>query len=238
MSAEFKDKVAVITGGSRGIGYGIAQALLAEGAKVFICGRDERHLKAALESLGKGAEQRVGGMVADVRVYENCRKLIQTAAERFGGLDILVNNAGTSHTYRPVDQISPEDWDTVISTNLSGAFYCCREAIPFMRKQGGGYIFNISSTAVLVLYPGGSGYNASKSGLSGFTETVVKDLRYEGIRVTEIITGSVSVESRGFEPWKLAVEDITKIVTDLYKFPARALVSRIEILPSQAPPNR
>ncbi len=238
MSSELHDKVAIVTGGTRGIGSGIAQALLSEGTRVFICGRDAGQLQVALEGLGQAAENRVDGMVADIRRFEDCRKLIRSASERFGGLDILVNNAGTTHQYRPVDQISPDDWDATIETNLSGVFYCCREAIPLMRLRGGGYIFNISSVAVVVLYPGGSGYNASKTGLSGFTETVMKDLRYDGIRVSEIVTGSVSVESRGFERWKLAVEDIAKAVIDLYKFPARALVSRIEIWPTQPPPNR
>ncbi len=237
MSLELKDKVAIVTGGTRGIGYGIAQALLTEGAKVFICGRDQGQLKTALNRLGQDGKQCIDGMVADVRGYEVCRNLIRAAAERFGRLDILVNNAGVGHIYKPVDQITPEVWDTTIGTNLSGVFYCSHEAIPLMRKQGGGYIFNISSVAVVVLFPGGSAYNASKTGLSGFSETMMKDLRHDGIRVSEIVTGSVSVESRGYEPWKLAVEDIAKVVIDLYKLPARALVNRIEIWPSQPPPN-
>lgn len=238
VSMELKDKVAVVTGGSRGIGFGIAQALLQAGARAFICGRQEADLKAALQSLSTTGEGSIDGMVADVSRYEDCRRLVETAVARFGRLDILVNNAGVGHTYKPIDQISTEVWDTTIGTNLSGTFYCCREAVPLMRKEGAGYIFNISSTATVILCPGGSAYNASKMGVSGLTETLVKDVRYDGIRVSEIVIGSVSTADRGYERWKLAIEDVAQIVVDLYKLPARALVSRVELWPSQPPPNR
>src|SRR5579872_5336744 len=134
MPTELKDKVAVVTGGSRGIGFSIAQALLAEGAKVFICGRDQKSLDGALEKLRTTAPANVDGSKADVRTYEDCRKMIRMVAERFGGLDILVNNAGVG-IFKPVDQLSVEEWDTTLHTNLSGVFYCCREAIPLMRKR-------------------------------------------------------------------------------------------------------
>ncbi|HEX4424147.1 MAG TPA: SDR family NAD(P)-dependent oxidoreductase [Terriglobales bacterium] len=238
MNTELRDKVAIVTGGTRGIGYGIAQAFLSEGAKVFICGRQEDKLKVALNSLSANRSASVDGIPADVSRYQDCRKLIEAAVARFGRIDILVNNAGVGHVYKPIDQISPEVWDTTIGTNLSGTFYCCREAVPLMRKAGSGYIFNISSTASIVRFAGGSAYNASKSGLTGLTETLVKDVRYDGIRVSEIVIGSVSTEDRGYESWKLAVEDVVQIIIDLYKFPSRAMVARVELLPSQAPPNR
>jgi 3-oxoacyl-[acyl-carrier protein] reductase len=238
MSLELKDKVAIVTGGSRGIGFGIAHALLLAGARVFICGRQEADLKSALQALSSGGEGSIDGIVADVSRYQDCRKLVEAAVERFGRLDILVNNAGVGHPYKPIDQISPEVWDATIGTNLSGMFYCCREAVPLMRKAGAGYIFNISSTATIVLCQGGSAYNASKTGVSGLTETLVKDVRYDGIRVSEIVIGSVSTADRGYERWKLAVEDVAQIVIDLYKLPARALISRVELWASQPPPNR
>lgn len=240
MTSELKDKVAVVTGGTRGIGYCIAQALLAEGAKVFICGRDASALRAALESLGANAGDRVDGMVADVRRYDNCRRLIRAAAERFGGLDILVNNAGIG-IMKPVDQLTAEEWDATIETNLSGVFYCCREAIPLLRQRGGGYIFNISSLAGVNPFAGGSAYNASKFGLNGFSEAMMQDVRYDGIRVSYIMPGSVDTDfaavpgSKSRETWKLTGEDIAKAVVDLYKFPQRALASRIEMRPSQPP---
>src|SRR3989441_12473168 len=234
MTMELKDKVAVVRGGTRGIGYSIAEALLAEGAKAFICGRDAPHLKAALDGLGRRhSGDRVDGMGADVRRYEDCRRLIERASERFGGLDILVNNAGIG-VFKPVDQLTPEDWDATIGTNLSGAFYCCREALPLMRQRGGGYIFNISSLAGVNPFAGGSAYNASKFGLNGFSEAMMQDVRYDGIRVSYIMPGSVATEfgappgsTKAPESWKLTGEDIAKAVVDRYKFPQRALASRI-----------
>ena len=240
MTSELKDKVAVVTGGTRGIGYCIAAVLLAEGAKVFICGRDAAALRAALESFGSSHRDRVDGMVADVRRYEDCRRLIRAAAERFGGLDILVNNAGIG-IMKPVDQLTAEEWDATIETNLSGVFYCCREAIPLLRQRGGGYIFNISSLAGVNPFAGGSAYNASKFGLNGFSEAMMQDVRYDGIRVSYIMPGSVDTDfaaapgSKSRETWKLTGEDIAKAVVDLYKFPRSALASRIEMRPSQPP---
>jgi 3-oxoacyl-[acyl-carrier protein] reductase len=241
MSTELKDKIAVVTGGTRGIGLDIAHALVREGAKVFICGRDEATLKSALKNLRGNAKDRADGVAADVRKYDDCRKVIHGAAERFGGLDILVNNAGIG-VFKPVDQLSPEEWNSVIETNLSGSFYCCREAIPFMRRRGGGYIFNISSLAGVNPFAGGSAYNASKFGLNGFSEAIMQDVRYDGIRVSYIMPGSVDTAFNHApqfrDPnagWKLTGEDIAKAVIDLYKFPVRSLASRIEMRPAQPP---
>jgi NAD(P)-dependent dehydrogenase (short-subunit alcohol dehydrogenase family) len=244
MTAELQDKVAVVTGGSRGIGYSITAALLVAGAKVFICGRDAQALKTALENLGRaGSKDRVAGLAADVGRYDDCRKVIHGAAERFGGLDILVNNAGIG-TFKPVDQLSPEEWDVTIQTNLSGVFYCCREAIPLMRKRGGGYIFNISSLAGVNPFAGGTAYNASKFGLNGFSEAMMQDIRHDGIRVSYIMPGSVATDfagapgSKARESWKLTGEDIAKAVIDLYAYPASSLASRIELRPSQPPKKK
>lgn len=241
MTSELGGKVAVVTGGTRGIGYSIAEALLAEGAKVFICGRSAHTLETVLERLRRGSgKDRVDGIAADVRRYEDCRKLIQQASERFGGLNILVNNAGIG-IFKPIDQLTPEEWDETIATNLSGVFYCCREAVPVMRKGGGGYIFNISSLAGVNPFAGGAAYNASKFGLNGFSEAMMQDIRYDGIRVSYIMPGSVATDfaaapgSKARESWKLTGEDIAKAVVDLYKFPSRSLASRIELRPSQPP---
>jgi len=142
---------------------------------------------------------------------------------------------------KPVDQLTPAEWDATIHTNLSGAFYCCREAIPMMRQRGGGYIFNISSLAGVNPFPGGSAYNASKFGLNGFSEAMMQDVRYDGIRVSYIMPGSVDTDfggapgSRRHDSWKLSGEDIAKAVVDLYTFPAGSLASRIEMRPSQPP---
>ncbi len=242
-ASELKDKVAVVTGGSRGIGFSVAQALLAEGAKVFICGRDPKALQEALDKLRVTAAANVDGSAADVRNYEDCRKLVRAASERFGGLDILVNNAGIG-IFKPVDQLSVEDWDATLGTNLSAVFYCCREAIPLMRKRGGGYIFNISSLAGTNAMPSGSAYNASKFGLNGFSEAMMQDVRYDGIRVSYLMPGSVDTDfaaapgSKARQSWKLTGDDVAKAVIDLYKFPNTALASRIEMRPSQPPKKK
>ena len=243
MGEHLQGKVAIVTGGTRGIGYSIAQRLLDEGAKVFICGRDAAHLKKALESLEKQSAGNVDGITADMRRYEDCRRLVQTATEKFGGIDILVNNAGLGY-FKPVDQLTPEEWDETIQTNLSGVFYCCREAIPLLRKRGGGYIFNISSLAGVNPFAGGSAYNASKFGLNGFSEAMMQDVRHDGIRVSYIMPGSVDTDfgaapgSKSSATWKLTGEDIAKAVVDLYNFPKTALASRIEMRPSQPPKKK
>ncbi|HUZ45965.1 MAG TPA: SDR family oxidoreductase [Terriglobia bacterium] len=243
MATELTNKVAVVTGGTRGIGLSIAQRLLAEGAKVYICGRDGGHLKSALELLQKDSKDAADGVAADVRRYEACRKVVQGAAERFGGIDILVNNAGVGY-FKPVDQLTPDEWETTIETNLSGVFYCCREVIPLMRQRGGGYIFNISSLAGVNPFAGGSAYNASKFGLNGFSEALMQDVRHDGIRVSYIMPGSVDTDfggvpgSRSSEAWKLTGEDIAKAVVDLYQFPKAALASRIEMRPSRPPKKK
>jgi NAD(P)-dependent dehydrogenase (short-subunit alcohol dehydrogenase family) len=214
MSNPIKDKAAVVTGGTRGIGYSIAEALLAAGAKVFICGRDEQGVKTAVGKLGgSGAKDHIAGTAADVSRHQDCSKVIHGAAERFGGIDILVNNAGIG-IFKPIDQLSIEEWDATIHTNLCGVFYCCHAAIPLMRKRGGGYIFNISSLAGINPFAGGSAYNASKFGLNGFSEAMMQDIRYDNIRVSYIMPGSVATDfaaapgTKQREAWKLSGEDI------------------------------
>lgn len=243
MSSEIKGRVAAITGGTRGIGYSIAKALLAEGALVFICGRNEPGLLNALNELQAAGPERVDGAVVDVRSYPDCRRFIQQVAKRFGGLDLLVNNAGIG-IMKPIDQITAEEWDAVIETNLSGAFYCSREAIPLLRHRGGGYIFNISSLAGINSFAGGAAYNASKFGLNGFSEAMMQDVRYDGIRVSYIMPGSVDTDfaaapgSKAREGWKLTGEDVAQAVLDLCRFPSRALASRIEMRPAEPPRKR
>jgi 3-oxoacyl-[acyl-carrier protein] reductase len=244
METSLQGKVAAITGGSRGIGYSIAEALLEEGAHVFICGRNESTLREALAALGKNSKAQapgqVDGMPADVGRYDDCRRFVHGAVERFGELDLLINNAAIG-ILKPVEQLSPEEWDATLHTNLSSVFYCCHEAIPLMRKHGGGYIFNISSLAGANAFPGGAAYNASKFGLNGFSEALMQEVRYDGIRVSYIMPGSVDTDfgaaagTKPREAWKLAGEDVAKAVVDLYKFPVRALASRIEMRPSQPP---
>jgi 3-oxoacyl-[acyl-carrier protein] reductase len=241
VSAEFEKKVALVTGGARGIGLSIAEALVREGASVFICGHNPATLKMALGRLhalrGEGGAE---GAVADIRHYEECRSVVHGAAKRFGRLDILVNNAGIG-IFKRLDELTVEEWDATIQTNLSGVFYCCREGIPLMRQHDGGHIFNISSLLAIHGVAGGSAYCASKFGVNGLSEAMMQDVRYDNIRVTTIMPGSVATDFGGsaighlHESWKLSGKEIAQAVLDIYRYPGLALVSRIEIRPSQPP---
>jgi len=240
MATELRGKVAVVTGGSRGIGFAVADRLATEGVNVVVCARDPERLNQAVQQLTQRHAHLVRGLVADVRRFEDCRRTMEYAAEIFGGIDILVNNAGIGF-FKPVDQINPEEWDELLATNLSGVFYCVHEVVPWMRKRGGGYIFNISSLAGVNPFKGGAAYNASKFGLNGFSEAAMQDLRYDGIRVSYIMPGSVDTDfsyhpsSRPRSNWKLSSEDIAKAVVDLAAYPSGSLASRIELRPSQPP---
>ena len=227
-------KVAVVTGGNRGIGRGIAEALAREGATVALTARAAAAAEQAAREVGGGAF----GVACDVRAYESVQRLFREVEKRAGGADILVNNAGIG-LFGPVADMDPDDWRSVIETNLNGVFYCCREAIPQMRKRGGGYIFNISSLAGKNPILNGAAYNASKFGLNGFSEALMMEVRYDGIRVSYLMPGSVATEfgrgARDKGDWALRPEDVAEVVLDLLRAPARALYSRVELRPSRPP---
>ena len=229
-------KVAVVTGGNRGIGRGIAEALHREGATVVLTARALPSAQQAAKEIGAKAI----GLACDVRAFESVQRLFREVAELAGGTDILVNNAGIG-TFALAADMDPDDWRAVIETNLSGPFYCCHEAIPQMRKRGGGYIFNISSLAGKNPFVNGTAYNASKFGLNGFSEALMMEVRYDGIRVSYLMPGSVATEfgsgAREKDTWALQAEDVGEVVVDLLRSPARALYSRVEMRPSQ-PPKR
>ena len=189
--------------------------------------------RAAREVGGKSM-----GFACDVRHHEQVVWLFEQVARAAGGTDILVNNAGVG-IFGPVAETSPEDWRTVIETNLNGVFYCCHEAIPQMKSRGGGYILNISSLAGKNAFPNGAAYNASKFGLNGFSEALMQEVRYDGIRVSYLMPGSVATEfGRGSDAkagWALTPADVAAVVIDLLRSPARALYSRVEMRPSQPP---
>jgi NAD(P)-dependent dehydrogenase (short-subunit alcohol dehydrogenase family) len=227
-------KVAVVTGGNRGIGRGITEALAREGATVALTARAVAAAEQAAREVGSGAF----GVACDVRAYESVERLFREVEKRAGGADILVNNAGIG-LFGPVADMDPDDWRSVIETNLNGVFYCCREAIPQMRKRGGGYIFNISSLAGKNPFANGAAYNASKFGLNGFSEALMMEVRYDGIRVSYLMPGSVATEfgrgARDKGDWALRPEDVADVVLDLLRAPARALYSRVELRPSRPP---
>jgi NAD(P)-dependent dehydrogenase (short-subunit alcohol dehydrogenase family) len=227
-------KRAVVTGGTRGIGKAIARKLLEAGAAVAICGRDRESLDGALREFDDAAEGEVIGRLADVGKPESVAEFFGVVDEEFGGLDILINNAGLGF-FRPVAELSVDEWRATLDTNLSGAFFCSREALPRMRKRGGGYIININSLAGKNAFTGGAAYNASKFGLTGFTEALMLDYRQDKIRVSDIMPGSVATGfgKGGGEQWKIAPEDIADLVITLLRMPERTLVSRMEVRPSR-----
>lgn len=225
-------KIAAVTGGTRGIGRAIAAALLEAGASVAICGRRAEGVAAAVGELS--LRGRAAGAAADVSRWQDVERFFQFVQEQFGGLDILVNNAGVG-VFAPAAELSLEDWQRTIETNLTGAFYCSRAAIPMMRRRGGGFIINIGSLAGKNPFAGGAAYNASKFGLNGFSEALMLDYRHEDIRVSTIMPGSVATEfaSGAGADWKIAPEDIAEIVLAILRMPARTLISRVEVRPSK-----
>jgi len=227
-------KVAVVTGGNRGIGRGIVEALHAEGATVVLTARDAAAAARAAGEVGP----RATGLACDVRDEAAVGRLFAEVAKRHGGCDVLVNNAGIG-IFAPVAETKPEDWRAVIETNLNGVFYCCHAAIPQMKQRGGGYIFNVSSLAGKNAFPNGAAYNASKFGLNGFSEALMQEVRYDHIRVSYLMPGSVATEfgrgSTAKTGWALTPEDVAAVVIDLLRSPARALYSRVEMRPSEPP---
>jgi 3-oxoacyl-[acyl-carrier protein] reductase len=232
-----KNKTAIVTGGTKGIGRGIAEALIREGARVCISARHQNEIDKAVSELGGGSI----GFVCDVRDYDQVKALISHAVKELGGLDILINNAGIG-MFETVAETSPEDFRAVLETNLFGVFYCCHEAIPQMKQRGGGYIINVSSLAGVNAHPRMAAYNASKFGLNGFSEALMQEVRHDNIKVSYIMPGSVNTEFGGDSPndeksWQLTPEDIARVVIDLLHHDDRSLPSRVEIRPSR-PPKR
>ncbi len=238
MMGSFDGRTALVTGGTKGIGKAIARDLSEAGFNVTITARSEGDVKAVQEALG-GVERSVLGVVADVTDPDSCVGAVDRTIKTFGGLDVLVNNAGVGH-FAPIQEMSLESWHAQIDTNLNGVFYMSRAAIPSLKEGSDSWILNIGSLAGRNTFGGGAAYNASKFGLLGMTEAMMLDLRYEGIRVTHIMPGSVDT---GFgdrpegqkEGWALTVDDVSRAVLDLLRYPANALPSRIELRPSRPP---
>ena len=228
-------KSALVTGGTKGIGRAIAESLIKTGARVAITARHEDEIAQAVSQLNTIGPGTATGHVCDVRDYNQ----VKSVFARLDSLDILINNAGVG-IFGSVESMSVEDFRAVLETNVFGVFYCCHEAIPLMKKRGGGYIINISSLAGANPHPEMAAYNASKFGLNGFSEALMQEVRQDNIKVSYIMPGSVNTQFGGDEPsdqksWQLQPSDIAQVVMDLLEFPDRALPSRIEIRPSRPP---
>ena len=231
MAIDLSKKIAIVTGGTKGIGRAIAEVLAAAGASVVITARNQDEITKAVSELNSMAK----GYVCDVRDYNQVKSLFAEV----GAVDILINNAGVG-IFSSVESMSVEDFRTVLETNVFGVFYCCHEAIPLMKQRGGGYIINISSLAGANAHPQMAAYNASKFGLNGFSEALMQEVRHDNIKVSYVMPGSVNTEFGGDEPgdeksWQLQPQDIAKAVMDLLSHPDRALASRIELRPSRPP---
>lgn len=238
--SESPPSTALVTGGTRGIGRAVVEALLRRGDRVWFTGRSADTVARAERELGERYPPPLAvGRVCDVRDFAAVEALVGEIVESDGRLDLLVNNAGLGQ-FGPVDEMDPAAFREVVDVNLTGAFHGIRAAAPPMRRAGRGWIVNVASLAAKNPFAGGAAYNASKFGLLGLSEAAMLDLRHHGIRVAAICPGSVETEFGGGrmqdgESWRLQPEDVAKVVTDLLDFPDRALPSRIEIRPSRPP---
>lgn len=231
-------KIAVVTGGTKGIGYAIAEALAKAGASVFVSSRTREDIEtavAALSEIGTAA-----GKLCDVRDEGQIRAMLESCERKFGGVDILINNAGMGFFDKTVEETSGDEFRQMLETNLFGVFYACHHAIPLMKQRGGGYIFNISSLAGQNAHAKMAAYNASKFGLNGFSEALMLEVRHDNIKVSYICPGSVNTYFGGDSPtdekaWQLQPDDIAQVVMDLLAMNDRALPSKIEIRPSKPP---
>ena len=233
--------IALVTGGTRGIGYAVAQALLARGDSVVVTGTSDDSAQRAEKALATAANDstRVMGVTCDVRDRAAVQRAVATVVQRFGGLDVLVNNAGVG-VGAPIAALAPEEWHRLIDINLTGVFHCCQAAIEPLKVRGGGWIINVSSLAGKNPFAGGAAYCATKAGVDAFSEALMQELRYDGIRVAYVCPGSVATGFSGRTPeagaeWKLHPDDVARVIVDLLSHPPRSLPSRIEIRPSQPP---
>lgn len=229
---------ALITGGSKGIGYGIAASLLQEGVNVAITSRQQGAADAAARTLSRIGPGKVIGIAADVRDFESQKNAVAQTLEAFGRLDVLVANAGLGH-FAPITEMTLEQWHETIDTNLTGVFYSLKAAVAAL-TEAKGYFISIASLAGTNFFPTASAYNASKFGLVGFTQAVMLDLRDAGVKCSTIMPGSVATHFNNHEPntedaWKIQPEDLGQIVVDLLHMNPRTLPSKIEVRPSQTP---
>lgn len=231
---DLKNKVAYITGGSKGIGYGTAKKLMAEGMKVAISGRTLKTVEAAAASLGN--KDQVLAIASDVTKLKDEQNAVEAIINKWGQLDVVLANAGVGN-FTPIDQMTEEEWHSMINTNLNGVFHTLKASVEAL-KQTKGYYITLASLAGTNFFENGAGYNATKFGVVGFTQAVMLDLRQYGIKVSTIMPGSVATYFNDHTPsekdaWKIQPEDIGELVFDLLKMNPRTLPSKIEVRPTR-----
>lgn len=230
---------ALVTGGTKGIGFAIAESMVASGSNVVITGRDDGRVRSAVTALAKSCAPgaRVVGVVADMRDRAAVEAAVEKVVSTFGSMHTLINNAGVGE-FVSVENMTDAAWHQVIDTNLTGVFYATRASIPCLKASGGGWIINIASLAGRNYFANAAAYCASKAGLVAFSEAVMLEVRNDNIRVSCVMPGSVATEFSHptkveDESWKLTAEDIAEVVMDLLKHPTRSLPSKVEIRPSK-----
>ena len=233
-----QDKVVLVTGGTKGIGHGVAETLLNAGCRVALTGRDAADAANAAQDLMDQTGGKALGLGADVRNLDDMEKTAREVEKVFGRIDVVLGNAGLGH-FAPIEELTPESWQAMIDTNLTGLFNTIKSTVGAL-KASQGYFITIASLAGCNFFAGGSGYNASKFGAVGFTQAVMLDLRHSGVKVTTIMPGSVKSHFNDHTPgeddaWKIQPEDLGELVIDLLKMNPRALPSKIEIRPAQPP---
>ncbi|MEH6511864.1 SDR family oxidoreductase [Maribacter arcticus] len=230
---DLKNKVAYITGGTKGIGFGVAQALLSQGMKVAISGRSQKSVDEALKDFNNVS---VLGIVSDVAKMGDEKNAVSKIMDKWGQVDVVLANAGVGN-FAPIDEMTDEEWHQMIDTNLSGVFHSLKASVEALKKSKGYYI-TLASLAGTNFFANGAGYNASKFGVVGFTQAAMLDLRKYDIKVSTIMPGSVATHFNNHVPdetdaWKIQPEDIGQLVVDLLKMNERTLPSKIEVRPTR-----
>jgi len=238
MENKLQGKTAFITGGSKGIGLGIAEAMVKQGMKVAVTSRHQKAADEAAQKLNELGPGEALGLAADVRDFVAQESAVHQLLDKWEQLDVVIANAGVGH-FASIEEMSPEQWHAVIDTNLTGVFYTTKATVPAL-KESTGYLFTIASLAGTNFFPSGSAYNASKFGLVGFTQAVMLDLRHVGVNVSTIMPGSVATYFNDHVPnekdaWKIQPEDLGQMVIDMLRIDPRTLPSKIEVRPSRPP---
>jgi len=238
MKNKLNGKVALITGGSKGIGLGIAEAMVEQGMHVAVTSRHQKAADEAANSLNKEWPGKAIGIEADVRSLASQQNSVKRVLDEWGQLDVLIANAGLGH-FGSIEDLTEEQWSATIDTNLTGVFYSVKAAVDALKKSEG-YLITIASLAGTNFFAGGAAYNASKFGLVGFTQAVMLDLRHHGVKATTIMPGSVATYFNNHVPndadaWKIQPEDLGQMVVDLLNIHPRTLPSKVEVRPSMPP---